>query len=491
MAFDERIAAISYTVRRAVIAKYLGQIGLMLALLCVPPLLVSLLFSEHVFSLRFLAVIGLLLVISIPLVRLPAPASIQTNEGLTITALAFVLTPLLMAYPLMATGLHFEDALFEAVSAVTTTGLSTLGDVASQPRTFLFARAWMQWFGGLGIVVLSVSLLMGHEGARRQLIEPDATSTDQASTTRTHARRILAVYLSLSFLALAAIWLFIGDGFAAMTLMLSAVSTGGFAPYNDSLAHLAGGQQAAFVVMLAGLAGAVTIPAYYRAYRRGWRTLGQNVELRALLVLVIGLALLLAASLKTHLGLSWSQAGGHALLLGMSAQSTTGFSSLAVAQLDDLSKLLIIPAMLLGGSLGSTAGGIKLLRLLILLRLLQLWLRRAGTPPHAIIEPWLGDRKLENDEIQRALLVVALFFGVVLVSWVVFVALGIAPLNALFEVVSATATVGLSSGVTSHDLHPLLKAVLCLDMLAGRVEVFALLVLLFPGTWFDKRTQSP
>jgi trk system potassium uptake protein TrkH len=347
----------------------------------------------------------------------------------------------------------------------------------------------MQWFGGLGIVVLSVSLLMGHEATRRQLIDPDTLSTDLASTTRTHARRMLAVYLALSLLGVAAIWLFVGDGFVATTLTLSAVSTGGFTPFDDGLQPLAG-QASAFVVMFFGLAGAVTIPAYYLAYHRGWRTLGSNRELRALLLLVAGFSVLLTFSLKTQLGLSWPEAGGHGLLLGMSAQSTTGFSAVAVPALDPLSKLLLIPSMLIGGSLGSTAGGFKLLRLLILLRLLQLWLRRAGAPPHAVIEPWLAGRKLESDEIQRALLVIALFAGLALASWLVFVAFGHVPLDALFEVVSATATVGLSSGITSADLHPFLKAVLCLDMLAGRVEVFALLVLLFPGTWLGKRTQQ-
>lgn len=488
MAFDERIAAISYAVRVPVIAKYLGQIGLMLALLCMPPLLVSLLYAEHAFSARFLTVITMTLVAGIPLARLPAPAHIQTNEALSITVLAFVLTPLLMSYPLMAAGLHFDDALFEAVSGVTTTGLSTLAEVESLPRTFLFVRAWMQWFGGLGIVVLSVSLLMDHQAASRRLINPVATNVDLAATTRTHARRMLGVYLALSALGLSAIYIFVEDGFTAVTLMLSAVSTGGFAPFDDNLRRFAG-HPIVFVVLFLGLASAVTLPAYYRAYHRGWRTLAGDVELRTLLLFVIGISGLLAVSLQSHLGLSWSEAGTQGLLLGMSAQSTTGFSSLAVGQLDDTSKLLMIPAMLTGGSLGSTAGGIKLLRLLILLRLLQLWLRRAGAPRHAVIEPRLAGRRLDNHTLQRALLVLALFVGMVLISWMIFVASGHAPLDALFEVVSATATVGLSSGITSAELHPFLKGVLCLDMLAGRVEILALLVLLFPGTWFGKRTK--
>lgn len=489
MAFDERLTAISYRVRGPVIAKYLGQIGLMLALLCLPPLVVSLLFAEFAFSLRFAVVICGLLLVSVPTARLPAPSHIQTNEGLSITALTFVLSSLLMSYPLMAAGLRFEDALFEAVSAVTTTGLTTLPNISDQPTTLLFARAWMQWFGGLGIVVLSVSLLMGHESTRRQLIAPDAASKDLASTTRTHARRMLAVYVALSLIAMLAIWPFVGSVLDATLLMLSAVSTGGFTPFDAGLQPLAG-QPAAFVVMLFGLAGAVTIPAYYRARYRGWRTLFGNVEWRALLLLVVGFSMLLTLSLHYRSGLPWAEAGGQGLLLGMSAQSTTGFSAIDVAAMDPLSKLLLLPSMLIGGSLGSTAGGFKLLRLLILLRLLQVLLRRTALPPHAVAEPWLAGRKLDSADIQRALLVIALFVGLVVLSWLAFVAFGHAPLDSLFEVVSASATVGLSSGLSGPELHPLLKGVLCLNMLAGRVEVLALLVLLFPGTWIGKRTQA-
>ena len=489
MAFDERITTISYAVRVPVIAKYIGQLGLMLALLTLPPFIVSLLFNEYDFSIRFLAVIVVLCIAGIPLARLPAPDHLQTNEGLVITALAFVLTPLLMSYPLMASGHAFEDVLFEAVSGVTTTGLSSLGRIEDQARTFLFTRAWMQWYGGLGVVVLSVSLLMDYQAASRRLIDPEATNPELVSTTRTHARHVLIVYLILSLLGLVAVWFFVKDGFTALTLLLAAVSTGGFAPFDNSLAGL-DNPYAALVLLLVGVASAVTIPAFYRAYQRGWRSLLGDIEFRTLLLLVVGISVVLTASLKFNLGMSWSDAGTHGLLLGMSAQSTTGFSSLEIVQLDSASKLLMIPSMLLGGSIGSTAGGIKLLRLLILLRLLEFWLRRTAAPPHAVVEPWLAGRRLGNDELLRVLIVIALFVIVVLISWLMFVIAGHPPLDALFEVVSATATVGLSTGIASPDLHPFLKGVLCLDMLAGRVEVLALLVLLFPGTWFGKRTMS-
>ena len=105
--------------------------------------------------------------------------------------------------------------------------------------------------------------------------------------------------------------------------------------------------------------------------------------------------------------------------------------------------------MLIGGSVGSTAGGTKILRFLLLLRLLQLFLRRASVTEHAVVDIRLGGRMIGDAELARALLMAALFWAVILVSWLIFLAYGYPPLNALFEVVSATATVGLSTGVTS------------------------------------------
>ncbi len=203
--------------------------------------------------------------------------------------------------------------------------------------------------------------------------------------------------------------------------------------------------------------------------------------------------LLAATALTTALLYLWAPGHGNgldALLLATSAQSTTGFSTTPVAALDDASKLTLIGSMLAGGSVGSTAGGFKLLRLLLLLRVLQLILARAAAPPHAVFEVWLGGRRVDDEDLWRALLFILMFVLLVFLSWLAFVAHGYPALDALFEVVSATATAGLSTGITRPDLEPLLKLVLCFDMLAGRLEIFALLMVLYPGTWFGKRSEA-
>ena len=117
-------------------------------------------------------------------------------------------------------------------------------------------------------------------------------------------------------------------------------------------------------------------------------------------------------------------------------------------------------------------------------------LRRTTTPLHAISTPYLGQQKLESEDAILALQIILLFLMIIFLSWIPFVVLGYDPLDSLFEVVSASGTVGLSSGISRPELEPLLKGILCIDMLAGRVEIFALLVVLYPRTWFGRREKT-
>jgi len=149
-----------YAVRFRVVFKYFGQLCLVLAALTMVPLAMSVIFGERDITLRYAVVVCGLLGLGLGTSRLRAPSSMQVNEGMVLVALMFLFTPLAMSYPLMSSGLGFLDALFEAISGVTTTGLSMKTTLVGVPATFLFARAWMQWYGGLGIVVLSLALVM-------------------------------------------------------------------------------------------------------------------------------------------------------------------------------------------------------------------------------------------------------------------------------------------------------------------------------------------
>ncbi|MGM0593385.1 MAG: TrkH family potassium uptake protein [Pseudomonadota bacterium] len=485
---SEGTQTLRHAIRPAVVGKYLGELGLVLALLSLAPLGVSVYFGEYDVSLHYLVLIATLLLLFALSRRLRPSAQLQQNEALSIVALAFLLTPLLSGIGMTASGLSWGEALFESISAITTTGLTTLDHLEHRSQTLLFTRAWLQWYGGLGIVVLSIALMTGHHAASRRLTEQPA-GEGLALTTRTYARHILAVYVALTLLGGL---MLLGAGlapFEALTHALAAISTGGFSTHDASLAHF-DGHFAALGTVLIGLLGAVPLHLYYRFDQRGMRTTLRDPELRSLLLLVVLLCAILTLSLHQG-GLPWGEALYHGVVQGLSAQSTSGFSTLPIEQLDEASKLSLILSMFVGGGLGSTAGGIKLLRLLILLRLIQLLLQRSALPSHAVSQPRLAGRPLEEGDIQGALLLILLSVMVILGSWMVFLVYGYAPMDALFEVVSATATVGLSSGLTSATLEPELQALLCFNMLLGRLEIVALLVVLYPPTWLGRRTHNP
>ncbi|SEG69510.1 TrkH family potassium uptake protein [Marinobacterium lutimaris] len=481
---DAPAHALMRSVRPRVVLRSLAQLLIALAVLTLVPALVSLGAGAQELGLRLIELILVLLLVFVPLSFLPEPRYVQRNEALCITALVFLIVPLLMSYALRAEGLFWLDAWFEAVSAITTTGLSTLSSVESHSRAFLFTRAWMQWYGGLGIAVLAVALLMGHQVASRKLLQPSGEE-GASSTARSYARQVLLVYSSLTLFGFVLIWLTHHDGFEALIHALAAVSTGGFSGFDNSLESLSIAPQLA--ITLLSLAGAIGLPLYFVALSKRQPRRLLEEETRALLLAVLLLTLLFTAYLLISGRFNASDAFGNALVLAVSAQSTTGFTSLDLTSLDPGLMLVLILSMLVGGSAGSTAGGFKLIRLLILFQVIRVALQRINAPSRAVLSPRLGREVIDAEDIGSVLVLLGLWFLVVMLSWWVFLLYGEPPLNALFEVVSAVSTVGLSSGVVRPELAPALKVVLCIDMLLGRVEIVALLVLFLPRTWIGRR----
>jgi len=478
MSFRPAVRPLWQPVRPAVVGRHLGQLALLLVALLAVPTVYAAASGDGALALR------LLLAGVLPALVLAAGARIrsgdrplQANEALVITALTFLVAALLMTFPLATGGLSTLDAWFEAVSGVTTTGLSLVPDPEQRSQGFLFARAWAQWFGGLGIVVLSLSLAFASAADRHRLADPIGEEDNLAEGTRRHARRVLGVYVLLTLIGVLLVWAAGVPLFDALIHGLAAVSTGGFAGFADSLARL--DRTAQLLLLALAFLGALPLPLFYRAYLGGLGPLGRDPELRALLAAVVLVALGLWA-----LG---ALSPVDALVQALSAQTTAGFASVDLAGLEPAAKLLLIGSMMTGAGVGSTGGGMKLLRVLILIRVIQLAILRVEIPRHAVVHPTLGGRTLEPAQIEHALLLLLLFPLVVLLLWLPFVIAGYPPLDALFEVVSAVGTVGLSVGITSPDLEAGLKLALTAGMLLGRLEILALLVLVYPGTWTKQR----
>ena len=481
--------ALRYSVRPLPVLKYFGQLCIVLALLTLVPLVVSILLGDYRVALRYSIVLVGVFTMGFFLQRLPTPKRIQTNEAMVVTALVFLFAAMVMTWPTMGSGLSFIDALFETISAVTTTGLSVTASVADKPAIFLFSRSWMQWVGGLGIIILSVATMIRPGLAAKRIGDLEDYEEDLVGGTRAHARRVLIIYSILTGFGIIALGLLGAGWFNSVIYSLSAVSTGGFSPHNASLAGFSSQWLQAMVILLS-MAGAIPLVLYFRSFKEGGRVLIRDRQLQWLIISGVVTALLVAWFLFNQDGFGWIQALRHGALNAFSAHTTAGFSTLDISQINAGAKLTLIFSMFIGGAAGSTAGGIKILRLLILVQLLYIFLQRAGMPKQAVAEASLGRRRLETDEIQNALSIVFIFMTFIAISWLVFVGMGHNPLDSLFEVVSAIGTVGLSTGIAAPELHPILKGVLCADMLLGRLEIIAWLVLFYPRTWIGRRLEE-
>jgi len=475
-------------VRPRILLGLIGRLLMTLAALGVVPVLVSLVTDHSPLMWRLAATSALLGGVGWPLARLHRGADIQWNEALTITGLAFVLAPLVMVWPLVGIAIAPVDAWFESVSGVTTTGLTTLRDMAERPTDFLFLRAWMQWYGGLGIAAFTVALIMRHHAGARRLLETTGESLTEAGA-RAHARSVFVVYAVITLIAVAAAWASGLAPFSALTHGLAAVGTGGFATSDQNITPLP--PAAVAVLSLVCVVAAISLPLYARLPRHGPRALLGEPEVRALFIAILTTSALLAAINATHGDLAWPSAVADGLVLGVSAQTDTGFSTTDVAALPPAAQLVLMVSMAIGGCTGSTAGGIKLIRLLILLRLIQVALQRTATSERAVLEVRVGGDRVEPDMIASALQLLGLWALVLLLSWLVFLVQGQPPMASLFEVVSATSNAGLSAGLTGPDMAPLLKLVLTADMLFGRVEILALLVVFYLPTWIGRRRTAP
>ncbi len=488
MELDKSLAPVSYAVRPAVVARYFGSLCLLLALSGILPLAFALLVGDRPYALRHalvcagLGVLGWLLNSKRPRVE------VQRNEALVIVVLTFLAAALAFALPMMDRGLPFASALFESVSGITTTGLTTIADVEARSPSVLFTAAWLQWIGGLGIMVLGFALLFGQGVNAMRLAGVLTEQGSMLGGTRAHGRMVLAVYFSLTLIGILLLRLTGLDWFGSVTLGLAAISTGGYSPYNASIGGLGGMSQS--VIMAVSVAGAFSMLLYHRLWRREWRLVLRDPELHALWLF----AGLVAAGIALALWQSGRMSAGGALQAGvvtaLSAQSTTGFSALPISSLDTTSKLLLIFSMLAGGGVGSTAGGIKLLRVLILLSLIRHLIVRSRLLAHAVAPTQFLGRNWSDEALLGMLLVMLLHLLVAGLSWLVFLPYGYDPLDALFEVVSATGTVGLSTGITAASLPAPLQMVLLADMLLGRLEILAVLVFLAPRTWFGQRRDT-
>ena len=456
--------------------------GHLLAVVMAIPCLVAVVERELLLSLSLAAPTALCTVSALISTRFGAPEDLREVEAVSTLVALFVLLSLLPIPALMVLGMEFNDAVFEAVSGVTSTGLTVAQNTMEWPFAGHVLRGWLQWTGGFAIAVAGVALLLGPGSAASAMGSVGIDDRDILRSTRTQARDLLIVYAVITAVAILALVLLLPSWQEGIAVALAAVSTGGFTPRADSLASYSATAQV--VTILICLSTAVSLIAYVYLRTRDWRGALQHSEIASFTAFVFA-GLVCVGLVMTLTGTSSWDAIRDAMLNFLSGLSTAGFSTAPIAQESGYLALVLV-AMVIGGGVGSTAGGIKFDRVKTLAAMVRLTLLRLRIPPRAVTSLRDGRNKVPIDRIISIAAVVFCYAVSALLFWMAFLLSGEPPLASLFEIISALSTVGLSSGLTGPEMQTHLKYVLVVAMLLGRLEFLALLLALSPGTWIKR-----
>ncbi len=473
-------------VRYGVVVNYLGQLMVFLGVAIAVPALIGLVAGEWTMLAGHLAVGALVSVVGLLLRGMTSESAIRPVEAFVVGGLIYLVATLCIAPTLRLGGLGWSDALFEGMSSWTTTGLSIIPDTSSVPRALLFARAWMQWCGGLGVVVLTIAVLVPPGSSASRLLATQVEKGDILPSAVFAARTLSSVYIAATAGAVVLLLLSGMGPFDAICHGLSGVSTGGFSTYNASLTHH---WLPTLLVLLPVMAlGAWPLPLFRQILRRNPGAVREEPQvpvLMALMVAWIAVFVLLFRTTDARLG-----AGPRdAIFLGVSLQSGTGYRTIEPAQLSSLGKLVMLVPMNIGGCIGSTAGAIKIYRLLVLFQLFRMTVYRTALRPH-VLKPFLvAGRPLSRDEVESVAFFVLAYLGLLGLTAALFTASGYPTLDSLFECASALGASGFSVGLVQPSLPTWLKFVLMFNMWVGRIELIPAVLILYPRIWFLRRRR--
>ncbi len=419
-------------------------------------------------------------------------SKLRDREGFAMVAFSWFFISLAGAFPYYLTGATplFVDAFFESMSGFTTTGSSILRDIEAVPKGLLFWRNLSQWLGGMGIIMLSLAILpalgLGSSHLFKAEIPGGATVERMQPRLAETAKILWRVYLVLT-LAEIVLLRFGGVGyFDAVCHAFSTVATGGFSPYQQSVAGFNSGYVESVVVLFMFLGG-LNFALLYQGVHGNFGAVYKNTELRIYVYMIAAGVLVATWGLSRHTGDPMGTAFRNAAFTVVSVNTTTGFATDDFDLWPNYLRLMLLGFMVVGGCSGSTSGSLKVIRLVILIKVILREIRKL-IHPRAVIHIKIGGKTVEPDQIMSVTGLIALFMGFFACGAILLSSLGMdltsaitASIAALFNIGPGMGTVGATGNYA--DVPELGKWWLSFCMLMGRLEIYGVVLLLFPMAW--------
>ena len=416
--------------------------------------------------------------------------AMSRNEGYIVVALSWVFFSVFGMVPYLWGGFipNITDAFFETMSGFTTTGATILDNIESMPHGILFWRSLTQWIGGLGIVCFTIVLLPGFGASSQMLYLSEATGVTHnklCPKTRVMARYIFMVYILLTAVE-SALLMAGGMGlFDAVCHSMTTTATGGFSTKQASIAYWHS-PYIEYVVSLFMLLSAINFSLYIVACKSKWKQLRKNTELKWFACSVGLLTLVISVVLFLNNGYGVEEAFRKSLFQVATCHTSCGFATDDYNLWPPFTWMLLIFAMLSGGCTGSTSGGVKNLRLIIIANCIRNQFRQI-LHPRAVL-PVRAGFPFDNKLVTTVLVFFAAYLSVAFIGWTLLMAFGVVFTEAMSTVISAMGNVGPGLGsfgpaFSWAALPDAAKWILSSLMLIGRLEIFGFLLIFYRSTW--------
>jgi len=477
---------------KRLVGNYIGWMLCMEAVFMLPPLAIAAFLGEmgalngFIFTVLLLALIGVILIV----IR-PKDRTFFSREGFVTVALSWILLSVFGALPFRVSGAipHYVDAFFETVSGFTTTGSSILTNVEAMPYSLLYWRSFTHWLGGMGVLVFVLAVMprSGGDGMPMHIMRAESPGPKIGKLVPRISRTARLLYLIYIVMTVILIILLLCGGmslFESVTTAFGTAGTGGFGIKNDSLSSYNSYIQ--IVVGIFMVLFGINFNIYHFMLLREFRQVFKNEELRTYLGIILASTAVITLNTVQFFG-NVGTALKQSFFQVASIITTTGFATSDFNEWPELSRCILVLLMVLGASAGSTGGGIKTARLLILIKSLRSSIQKM-THPRSVKVAKL-DGKPIDDATTTGVYVYMTAYVIILAVSILLVSID----NFDFEttVTSVIATlnnigpglgmVGASGNFSQFSLFS--KLVLSADMLLGRLELFPMLLLFTPSVW--------
>lgn len=474
------------------IARLSGMFAIIFSSSLIIPLLIALWYSEtelESFLIPMLGGLGIGLMLWS--FGLKGGNQVSNRDGFLIVTIFWVLLSALGAWPLVLSAkMSLVDALFESASGFTTTGATVMTGLDQMPKSVLFYRQQLQWMGGMGLIVLGIAVLpmLGIGGMQLYRAEAPGPMKEDKLTPRlaNTARALWIIYVGLTLICALSFWMAGMTPFDAIAHSLSTLSTGGFSTHDQSIAYFNSPAIEAVAIVFMLLA-AINFSIHFIAWHmRDPLAYLKDVEVRSFLIFVLGVVLLVSLILRWEGDYQQlSPSLRDATFVVVSVVTSTGYGTVDFSHWPDFLPFLMILISFVGGCGGSTAGGIKVMRMLLLvqqgvhevLRLIH---------PHAILLVRVGNRIIQPRMMQAVWGFFAVYVSTFSILMILMMHAGLDQVSAFSAVATSMNNLGPGLGEVAYNFQSVSdfgKMIAVVAMLLGRLEIFTILVLLSPDFW--------